>query len=214
MRHRIMRRDPVPSPRPADVVIRTYGAGHVAPLTDVVADIWADAHPELVGDPAAAVAGLSVAALRRQIAGHVARHQGLTMAVAYTSGDAVGFGYAFPCSAPYWFGPELVDQVPEGARSERLMGLCELAVRPPWQSQGIGSRLHAALLAAIAPRWASLLALPSNSRGQDLYARLGYAYAGPYRNGPAGDGPVFDLLLLRVEDAPRPPHTRVPPAVE
>ncbi|MFD5033364.1 hypothetical protein ACFWM0_23575 [Streptomyces sp. NPDC058405] len=37
----------------------------------------------------------------------------------------------------YWFGPGLLDQVPEGARTERLMGLRELAVRPPWQSQGI-----------------------------------------------------------------------------
>lgn len=188
------------APRPADVVVRTYGAGHVLPLVDAVADIWADAHPELVDNPGAEAAGLSVDALRRQIAGHVARHPGLTMAVAYAAGDAVGFAYAFPCSPDYWFGSDLVGQVPEGARTERLMGLCELAVRPPWQSQGIGSRLHAELLTAIAPRWASLLALPSNKRGQDLYARLGYAYAGPYRNSPSDDL-VFDLLLMRVEDA-------------
>lgn len=78
------------------------------------------------------------------------------------------------------------------------MGLCELVVRPPWQSRGISSRLHAELLKAIAPRWSSLLALPSNARG--LYARLGYAYAGLHRNSPADDL-VFDLLLMRVEDA-------------
>ncbi|MGW4030691.1 hypothetical protein ACWEFL_15450 [Streptomyces sp. NPDC004838] len=78
------------------------------------------------------------------------------------------------------------------------MGLCELAVRPPWQSQDIGSRIHGELLKAIAPRWSSLLALPSNRRGHDLYARLGYRYAGPYRNTP--DGPEFDLLLLKTED--------------
>ncbi|MET7716398.1 GNAT family N-acetyltransferase [Streptomyces sp. NPDC005407] len=65
-------------------------------------------------------------------------------------------------------------QRPDGARTERLMGLCEVAVRPPWQSQGIGSRLHATLLKGIAPQWSSLLALPSNQRGHDLYARLGY----------------------------------------
>lgn len=56
-------------------------------------------------------------------------------------------------------------------------------------------------LKAIAPSWSSLLALPSNHRGQDLYARLGYEYAGPYRNTP--DGPEFDLLLLRVGTQPR-----------
>ncbi|WP_328876303.1 hypothetical protein OHT76_43125 [Streptomyces sp. NBC_00287] len=48
------------------------------------------------------------------------------------------------------------------------MGLCELAVRPPWQSQGIGTRLHAELLKAVNPRWSSLLAVPSNRRGQNL----------------------------------------------
>jgi GNAT superfamily N-acetyltransferase len=179
-----------------DVVIRTYGPGQVPPLMDVVADIWADAHPELVDNPGAEFLGLSVPALHRQIAGHL-KHTGFTMVAAYARGTAVGFAYGFPCSADYWFGPGLVDHVPDGARTERLMGLCEVAVRPPWQSQGIGSRLHAALVKAIAPKWSSLLALPSNQRGHDLYARLGYTYAGAYRNTPGG--PEFDLLLLQVE---------------
>ncbi|MGW7002624.1 N-acetyltransferase family protein [Streptomyces sp. NPDC054933] len=186
-----------PSTR-TDVVIRTYGPGQVLPLMDALADIWADAHPELVDNPGGTTAGLSVPALHRQITGHL-KHQGFALVVAYAGGTAVGFGYAFPCSATYWFGPELVDHVPEAARTERLMGLCELAVRPPWQFRGIGSRLHAELLKAIAPKWASLLALPSNRRGKTLYDRLGYRYAGPYHN--TSDGPEFDLLLLQVTPA-------------
>ncbi|MYY13009.1 GNAT family N-acetyltransferase [Streptomyces sp. SID4919] len=175
--------------------IRTYHSNQVPPLLDVIAGIWADSHPEFAGDPGAEADELSVAALRRQVTGHL-KHPGFTLAVAHAGGTAVGFGYAFPCSADYWFGPDLVDRVPEGARTERLMGLCELAVRPDWQGQGIGTRLHAELIASIAPHWSSLLALPSNRRGKDLYARLGYAYAGPYRNSP--HGPEFDLLLLRL----------------
>jgi GNAT superfamily N-acetyltransferase len=182
-----------PSTR-TDVVIRTYGPGQVSPLLDVVADIWADAHPELVDNPGAQAMGLSVPALHRQIQGHL-KWQGFAMVVAYAAGTPVGFGYAFPCTADYWFGPALVEQVPAGARTERLMGLCELAVRPPWQSRGIGSKLHAALLKAINPKWSSLLALPDNQRGHSLYTRLGYQYAGPYRNEPGG--PEFDLLLLQ-----------------
>ncbi|MEU1628738.1 hypothetical protein ABZ746_26200 [Streptomyces sp. NPDC020096] len=100
-----------PSTR-TDVVIRTYGPGLVPPLMDALADIWADAHPELVNNPGGATAGLSVPALHRQITGHL-KHQGFALAVAYAGGTAVGFGYAFPCSATYWFGSELVDQVPE-----------------------------------------------------------------------------------------------------
>jgi GNAT superfamily N-acetyltransferase len=185
-----------PSTR-TNAVIRTYGPGQVPPMLDVLADVWADAHPELVDNPSAEALGLSVAALRRQIEGHLKR-PGFTLVVAYAGGTPAGFGYAFPCSADYWFGPGLVDQVPEGARTERLMGLCELAVRPPWQSQGVGTRLHAALLQAVAPKWSSLLALPSNQRGRDLYARLGYERAGEYRS--TADGPAFDLLLLRVAE--------------
>ncbi|BBG20653.1 hypothetical protein RVR_P125 (plasmid) [Actinacidiphila reveromycinica] len=181
-----------PSTR-TDVVIRTYGPGQTPPLLETLADIWADAHPELVDNPGAEAMGLSVPALHDQITGHLT-HPGFTAVVAYTDGQAVGFGYAFLCGADYWFGPDLVDQVPAGARTERLMGLCELAVRPPWQSRGIGTRLHQALITALAPAWSSLLALPSNARGQDLYGRLGYEYAGPYRSGAT----EFDLLLLRV----------------
>ncbi|MGW4076627.1 hypothetical protein ACWELB_24510 [Streptomyces asiaticus] len=43
-------------------------------------------------------------ALRRQIHGHLKNHQGLVLVVAYERGTAVGFGYAFPCSAEHWFG--------------------------------------------------------------------------------------------------------------
>ena len=42
------------TPTRADVVIRTYGPGQVAPLVDTIADIWADAHPEIVDTPGAA----------------------------------------------------------------------------------------------------------------------------------------------------------------
>ncbi|NMI63183.1 GNAT family N-acetyltransferase [Streptomyces sp. RLA2-12] len=185
-----------PSTR-TDVVIRTYGPGQVAPLLDTIADIWADAHPEIVDTPGASTDGLSVPVLHRQVTGH-ARHEGFTLVAAYAHGSMVAFGYAFPCTPEYWYG-ELLPAIPEHVRAGRLMGLCELAVTPAWQSQGIGSRLHAALLKAINPDWSSLLVRPDNTGGRSLYDRLGYEYAGPYHNTP--DGPEFDLLLLRVADA-------------
>ncbi|MFI8075501.1 hypothetical protein ACIF85_43125 [Streptomyces sp. NPDC086033] len=45
-----------------------------------------------------------------------------------------------------------------------------------------------------------------NTADRTLYERLGYTYAGPYRNEPGGT--VYDLLLLRRV----PPPARVPPA--
>ncbi|MFJ9460793.1 GNAT family N-acetyltransferase [Kitasatospora sp. NPDC101447] len=77
----------------------------------------------------------------------------------------------------------------------RLTSICELAVRPGWQGQGVGTRLHTALLEALRTEWVSLLAMPGNGPSRRLYDRLGYRHAGPYRPGPAG--PVLDLLLLR-----------------
>ncbi|MEV0097341.1 GNAT family N-acetyltransferase [Streptomyces sp. NPDC050738] len=179
-----------------DVVIRTYGPGQVPALLETIADIWSDAHPELVDTPGATTDGLSALALRRQVTNHL-RHEGFSLVAAYANGSMVGFGYAFPCTPEYWYGPELLPEIPEHVRAGRLMGLCELAVTPARQSQGIGSRLHAELLKAIDPDYASLLVRPDNTAGRTLYARLGYAYAGPYRNEPGG--PVYDLLLLQVD---------------
>ncbi|MGW3200139.1 GNAT family N-acetyltransferase [Streptomyces sp. NPDC001118] len=188
-----------PSTR-TDVVIRTYGPGQVAPLVDTIADIWADAHPEIVDTPGASTDGLSVPALRRQVLGHVQRHQeGFTLVAAYAHSSMIGFGYAFPCTPEYWFGTELLPQIPEHVRVGRLMGLCELAVTPAWQGRGIGSRLHDALLKAINPAYSSLLMRPDNTQARALYEKLGYRYAGPYRNEPGG--PVYDLLLLSVPAA-------------
>ncbi|MDT3396824.1 GNAT family N-acetyltransferase [Streptomyces sp. B1866] len=181
----------------AGIVFRAYLPAQIHPLIDTLGEVWADAHPELMQNPEEATADLSVAALHRQVAGHL-KHQGFVLVAAYSAGTMVGFGYAFPCTPEYWFGRDLLPKIPEPVRQGRLMGLCELAVRPPWQSQGVGSRIHAELLKAIAPQWSSLLVLPPNERGHALYHRLGYRYAGPYRN--AQDGPVYDLLLMQVRE--------------
>jgi predicted GNAT superfamily acetyltransferase len=101
-----------------DVVLRTYGPGQMPPLLDVVADIWADAHPELVDNPGATVAGLSVSALHRQITGHL-KHPGFTLVAAYAGGTAVGFAYGFPCSSDYWFGPTSTPTSPSTSSPRR-----------------------------------------------------------------------------------------------
>ncbi|MBH1933099.1 GNAT family N-acetyltransferase [Streptomyces sp. AV19] len=179
-----------------EAVIRYYGPGETLPLLDTLTDIWADAHPEKFGPGVIGAGGSPIEAFHCQVTGHL-RQEGFSLVGAYASGTLIGFGYGFPCTPDYWFGSQLIDHVPEQARStDRLVGICELAVRPPWQSQGIGTRLHAELLKALDPEWSSLLARPDNERGHALYRRLGYRYAGPYRN--ASGGPAFDLLLLHV----------------
>lgn len=173
--------------------VEVCGVSKARSLVDALADTWIDAHPEFAADGEEARAR-SVDGFLRQIDGHF-RHSGFALATAYQGGTLIGFGYGFPCSAEYWYGRELLPQIPSEAR-EGLMGLCELAVRPAWQSRGIGTRLHRVLIEAVAPRWASLLVSTENARGRALYERLGYRYAGSYRNGDE----TYDLLIARVEN--------------
>lgn len=176
-----------------EIVIKVHGVSRSHPLVDSLVDIWASAHPELDAEDGLP-SGDRAGAFRKQVNSHFS-HAGFTLAIAYESGTPVGFGYGFPCTAEYWYGEELLPGIPAEAR-QGLMGLCELAVRPGWQSRGIGTRLHRALVKAIAPRWTSLLVSPANARGRALYARLGYRYAGPYRDGDD----TYDLLIARVDD--------------
>ncbi|MGJ5899405.1 GNAT family N-acetyltransferase [Streptomyces niveiscabiei] len=190
-----------------DVVIRTYGPGQITPLIDTCADVWADAHPEIADAPGDDPYGLSASGLRRQITSHARAHvEGFTLVAAYAHGSMIGFAYGFPCTAAYWFGRDLLPDVPEAVRAGRLLGICEIAVTAQWQGLGIGTLLHTALLTAVAPAWSSLLVRPDNADGRRLYERLGYRYVGPYRNAPSE--PAYDLLLLDVHGTDgTPQHT-------
>ncbi|MEW1914413.1 GNAT family N-acetyltransferase [Kitasatospora sp. NPDC085895] len=173
------------------LTLRRYGAGDATVLLDTLADIWAEAHAD---HDDVARAGFTPETLRRQITGH-AKRDDFTLVAAYADGHIVGFGYGFRCTPTYWFGADLLPVITTDARTtDSLAGICELAIRPGWHGQGVGTRVHEALLDALRPQWASLLAMPG-STAQRLYERLGYQYAGPYRASP--NGPVLDLLLLR-----------------
>lgn len=174
-------------------VVRVLGVARAELLVDALAEVWVDAHPEIVGE-GGEERGRGLEGFGRQIRGHF-RHDGFTLAAAYSADVLVGFGYAFPCTAEYWYGEALLPKIPADAR-EGLVGLCELAVRPGWQSLGIGSRLHQCLVEALSPRWISLVMDPDNPRGRALYERLGYRYAGAYRDEVGGQ--VYDLLIAEV----------------
>ncbi|MEU6610281.1 GNAT family N-acetyltransferase [Streptomyces shenzhenensis] len=175
------------------LTLRRYGAGDVELLLDTLVDTWAEAHADHADVTAA---GFTPDALRRQIIGH-ARRDDFALVAAYADGHLIGYGYGFRCTPAYWYGEDLLPHItPEDARTtDSLVGICELAVRPGWQGHGAGTQIHQALVDALQPRWVSLLAMPG-SAAQQLYHRLGYQYAGPYKTGPAG--PTLDLLLLRI----------------
>ncbi|MER6561017.1 N-acetyltransferase [Streptomyces sp. NPDC001027] len=169
-------------------MIRTHGPGQVPPMLDTIADIWSDAHPELVDTPRASTDGLSATALRRQVTSHL-RHEGFTLGAAYASGSMVGFGYAFPCTPARNSCP----RSPNRSVRAASWACASSQSLPPGSPRASAP----ASTPAIDPDYASLLVRPGNTAGRTLYERLGYAYAGPYRNEPGG--PVYDLLLLKVD---------------
>lgn len=172
--------------------IRRHGVNGTVALLDTLTDIWAQAH---TGHDDVSEAGFTPESLRRQITAHT-RHDDFTLLVASSADQAVGFAYGFRCTPAYWYGEKLLPSItPDARNTESLAGICELAVRPDWQGQGVGTQLHTVLLETLSTEWVSLLVMPGNGPARRLYDRLGYRYAGPYRSGP--DGPVLDLLLLR-----------------
>ncbi|MEV7941917.1 GNAT family N-acetyltransferase [Kitasatospora sp. NPDC088264] len=184
------------SPTMPQVSLQHHGADDTGATLDSLADIWADAH---TGDDDVAQAGFTPETLRRQITAHT-RNDGFTLITASSDGCPVGFAYGFRCSPGYWFGEQLLPTITAQARTtESFAGICELAVRTDWQRRRIGTRLHTALLNALHTEWVSLLAMPGDQPTQQLYRRLGYTYAGPYRSG--ANGPILDLLLLRTQEA-------------
>ncbi|WP_018545372.1 GNAT family N-acetyltransferase [Streptomyces sp. LaPpAH-108] len=174
------------------LTLQRYGAGDASDLLDTIADVWAEAH---AGHDDVAKAGFTPDTLRRQITSH-ARRDDFVLIAAYAQGQIVGFGYGFRCTPTYWYGEQLLPAITPAARdTDSLAGICELAVRTSWQGQGVGSRIHTALLETLRAEWVSLLVMPGDGPARRLYDRLGYQYAGPYSASP--DGPTLDLLLLR-----------------
>ncbi|WP_433531303.1 GNAT family N-acetyltransferase [Micromonospora sp. CA-263727] len=176
---------------PPGTITRRHNATAVDGLLDTLTAVWADAHTD---DQDIAAAGFNPDTLRRQIIGHATRDD-FTLITTHSAERCIGFGYGFPCSPAYWFGKDLLPTITEAAQTtDSLVGICELAVCRRWHGHGIGTRIHAAILDALRPEWASLLTMP-NSKAQRFYRRLGYRYIGPYRTSP--NEPVLDLLLLR-----------------
>lgn len=123
---------------------------------------------------------------------------GFEFVLGTVDGEVVGLalGYPLPPEARWWQGlttpvePGLIDE--DGTRT---FALCELMIRPGWQGEGIGHRLHDELLFKRPERRATLLAEEDNESALRAYRQWGWRVIGKLR--PSWpDAPQLMALIL------------------
>lgn len=112
-------------------------------------------------------------------------------------GKPVGMAYGYPLGPKTGWWDQLTEPVPEDMRREdghRTFGLMELAVCAQWRGQGIGRRLHEALLDGVEAERVLLNLHPDSKAASAAYRKWGYCKIGEARPWQGAD--LHDVLLL------------------
>lgn len=120
------------------------------------------------------------------------------VAVAQAGEDLAGFAYGFrvPPNTTRWDGligevsPELVAEWPG-----RTFLLFDYGVQASRRGQGIGRKLHDALLRSRAEERATLTVQPTAKDTKAIYEHWGWRQVGQFEGGPTAAAPVFDVYL-------------------
>ena len=163
----------------------------LAELVGQVVDVWAAAH------------GLGRASATRREFGseRVPRHAGREdfrfLGAFDPEARLVGFVYGYTGGPGQWWYDKVAGALDDARRAEWLepahFELTELAVEPAYQGQGIGSRLHDAVLAGLPHDRALLSALAENARVIRFYERRGWRVLLPELRFEPGR-PLFAIL--------------------
>lgn len=122
---------------------------------------------------------------------HWGGRDGFACVVAYENGQPIGFTYGAPGEPgrEWWREHVAVDPADPSTFS-----ISELMLRPEWRKQGLGERLHTALLADRAEALTVLTVDTRRPRLQALYESWGYRKIG--ENQPFPDSPLYAVMLL------------------
>jgi ribosomal protein S18 acetylase RimI-like enzyme len=163
----------------------------LAKLVGQVVDVWADAH------------GLGRASATRREFGseRVPRHTGRDdfrfLGAFEPRGRLVGFVYGYTGGPGQWWYDKVAGALDDARRAEWLepahFELTELAVDPSYQSRGIGTRLHDAVLEGLPHDRALLSALADNARVIRFYEQRGWRVLLPELRFEPGR-PLFAIL--------------------
>lgn len=147
----------------ARIELRSYT--DESPLLEVALDIYARVWPDR--DRAAA----------RESFSRYARYEGFLGLVAFVEDEPAGVAYGATSRPGIWWHDKAADGL--GASHPALQDawrLVELAVVDEYRQQGVGSRLHDALLAAHPNARVLICTAVHNSRARGMYERRGWHY--------------------------------------
>jgi GNAT superfamily N-acetyltransferase len=124
------------------------------------------------------------------------RQPGFALAEAMRGGFLVGYAAGLPLrpSTSWW--KDVTAPLDEAVTTEhagRTFAVMTLVVRAPWRRQGIGTRLHALLLAGRPQERATLTASPAAAAAQAALRAWGWSRAARTRAGNSG---LHDIYLL------------------
>ncbi|MGJ5899228.1 GNAT family N-acetyltransferase [Streptomyces niveiscabiei] len=122
---------------------------------------------------------------------HWGGREGFACVVAYESGQPVGFTYGAPGEPGREWWREYLAEEPADPST---FSVSELMLRPRWRKQGLGERLHTALLADRTEALAVLTVDTKRPRLQALYEGWGYRKVGERQ--PFPDSPLYAVMLL------------------
>lgn len=122
---------------------------------------------------------------------HWGGREGFACVVAYEDGQPIGFTYGAPGEPGREWWREYLDEEPADPST---FSVSELMLRPRWRKQGLGERLHTALLANRPEALAVLTVDTKRPRLQALYEGWGYRKIGERQ--PFPDSPLYAVMLL------------------
>ncbi|WP_250290804.1 GNAT family N-acetyltransferase [Frankia sp. CiP1_Cm_nod1] len=178
----------------ADIELWHHDAHAVKVIVEELLDVYAEVYsvPSYAGDPFFSV---DAYADRLRAALEMSGFESVTARV---GGRLVGYvhGVTLPAAMSWWL--SLGEARPVAARAAAKAGkifwLRELMVRPDATNQGIGRRLHDAVIAGRGEPWTTLTCIVGNEPAHGAYLRWGYRIMGCIKHTP--QSPVYDAMLL------------------
>ncbi|MEV5950384.1 GNAT family N-acetyltransferase [Streptomyces sp. NPDC051993] len=122
---------------------------------------------------------------------HWGEREGFACVIAYEGDEPVGFTYGAPGEPGREWWREYLTEVPADPST---FSMSELMVRPRWRKQGLGERLHAALLDDRPEALAVLTVDTKRPRLQAMYESWDYRKVGERQ--PFPDSPLYAVMLL------------------
>ena len=122
---------------------------------------------------------------------HWGGREGFACVVAYEGGEPIGFTYGAPGEPGREWWREYLTEEPADPST---FSVSELMLRPAWRKQGLGERLHTALLTGRPEALAVLTVDTKRPRLKAMYEGWGYRKIGERQ--PFPDSPLYAVMLL------------------